>query len=147
MTNTIKTIIVGSHFSPPAKTVLKCLASGATVELRPEPTNPYDPNAIRVFVDPSVIDVDSLDSLEEELNGMGKSAEEVLTSEDVICLGHVAASNGKPLAKAMAASGLELVGTLEVLPAFASGQSYVNGTISFVGELAVVTVGVGGEGK
>ena len=142
MTHTISTIIVGSHFSPPAKTVLKAIRAGATVELRPEPTNPYDPNAIRVFVDPTGIDKASLESLEDELNGGGFTAKEVLASPDMLCLGHVAASSGKPLAKAITVSGLDLVGTLEILPALA-GQSYVNGTISFIGELAVVTVTVG----
>lgn len=121
----LKTILVGSHFVPPAKLLLQALPSEARVELRPEPDNPYDPLAIKVFVDPSEINADALRLLEEPLAASGFSIDEVVNSPEVICLGHVAATDGKPLAKASAASGLKLVGTTSILNSFAKWAQQV----------------------
>jgi hypothetical protein len=42
--------IVGAHFRPPAKAILSILPIGAPLWAIPEPANPYDPNAIAIFV-------------------------------------------------------------------------------------------------
>ena len=42
--------IVGAHFRPPAKGILQALPLGHTMNLKAEPENPYDPNAIAVWV-------------------------------------------------------------------------------------------------
>jgi hypothetical protein len=43
--------LVGAHFRPPAKALLAVLPLGHALLLVPEPTNPYDPNAISVWID------------------------------------------------------------------------------------------------
>lgn len=42
--------IVGMHFRPPAKDVINMLPSGADLELRRQPDNEYDANAVQVFL-------------------------------------------------------------------------------------------------
>lgn len=106
--STLLSPIVGSHFVPPAKALLLVLPAGTPLRLEAEPENPYDPNAIRVWVSPSAIPSDLYLELDLMLGGMGMTLEEVLEQEE-FCLGHVAASGGAPLAK----SGL-VYGTLEV---------------------------------
>ena len=46
----LTTPIVGSHFRPPAKLLLQWLPAGTELSLEPEPSNPYDPNAVAVFL-------------------------------------------------------------------------------------------------
>ena len=43
--------IVGMHFRPPAKAIIAVLPMECPLVLVPEPSNPYDPNAIAVFVE------------------------------------------------------------------------------------------------
>ena len=59
--------LVGSHFRPPAKALLASLPAGFHLELRPEPLNPYDPNAIEVWLDTHHVDAgtESGERLEE----------------------------------------------------------------------------------
>jgi len=52
--------VVGMHFRPPAKAILKFLQSGAALTLHREPENPYDANAVMVFV--------NIDEIPEELH-------------------------------------------------------------------------------
>ena len=42
--------IVGMHFRPPAKGLMGELPAGQTLHIVPEPSNPYDPFALAVFV-------------------------------------------------------------------------------------------------
>lgn len=42
--------IVGDHFRPPAKALLKVLPFGTPLQLVAEPSNPYDPNAVKVML-------------------------------------------------------------------------------------------------
>lgn len=43
-------LIVGAHFRPPAKAILQILPSGCPLYIVPEPTNEFDPNALKVEV-------------------------------------------------------------------------------------------------
>jgi hypothetical protein len=63
--------LVGAYFRPPAKLLLSIMPTGAKLELRPEPSNPYDPNAIAVWAAASSISLERLQSKEEELQGAG----------------------------------------------------------------------------
>ena len=133
----MKTLLVGMHFQPPAKLVLAALPAGTVVELIPEPENPYDVNAIKVWVDASAIDKQALVLESESLAGMGFFPEEILSGES-ICLGHIAASGGKPIAKAGAAGVQGLVGTVELLQT--DNIWPVSGRLSFEGEWPVIEV-------
>jgi len=128
----MRAILVGSHFVPPAKVVLSTMKAGTEVELEAEPDNPYDENAIKVLVDVENLNVFSLQEKEEELSASGSSVEELMTM-DRIPLGHIAASGGKPLQKALKVLP-GLVGTNEV-------RGRVRGLVTFVGELIVVELG------
>ena len=140
----LKTILVGSHFVPPAKVVLQCLRQETEVLLTPEPENPYDGNAIKVWVKGESVDHVALAELDAQghLMGMGTDAQEVVATP-LIPLGHVAASGGKPLAKAMAATGLELGGTNEIhelVRGLNGDWARVRARIQFVGELFILVV-------
>lgn len=93
-------LIVGMHFRPPAKQVLAVLPSGAELLLVPEPENPYDPSALKVQVWPGQVPEGVRADLSECLEGTGFALEELLAAEEPFWLGYVAASGGKPLAKA-----------------------------------------------
>lgn len=76
--------IVGAHFRPPAKAIIAALPMGCPLTLVPEPSNPYDPNAIAVFVETGQIK-----SLSEEAKanllglaaGMGHDWESLISPE------------------------------------------------------------------
>jgi hypothetical protein len=109
----LMTMLVGQHFNPPATVILKCLRNGTIVRLMPEPTNPYDEGAIEVRLEPGQIDRERLESFAEDLAGHGSSPDEVDANDGNIRLGHVAASGGKPFAKAIGRYP-GLVGTKEL---------------------------------
>jgi hypothetical protein len=142
MSNKIKSIIVGSHFVPPAKIILKCLRSGAKLTLEQEPENPYDENAIKVFVEPNEVDFGALHAEEHAnaLSGYGTTGEEIINGPPIY-LGHIAASGGKVLGKALGQIS-SLVGTIEIAK-FAQEHGLVwplAASLSFQGELFVVTI-------
>ncbi len=108
-------LIVGSHFKPPAKLLLENLPKGTPLSLEPDPENPYDPNAIKVFVNAGSIPEGRYETLEAALPSMGVNGmDEILSTEDWF-LGHLGASEGKPLIKAREATGDDYKGTLEFL--------------------------------
>ena len=43
------------HFRPPARAILNALPAGHPLWLKPEPENPYDPNAVAVWFDAETI--------------------------------------------------------------------------------------------
>lgn len=96
----ITSLLVGMHFRPPAKQVLAVLPSGCQLLLSPEVDNPYDPNALKALVWAGEIPESVRDDLSQCLDGTGTTLEELLASEEPLWLGYVAASGGKPLAKA-----------------------------------------------
>lgn len=106
------TLIVGAHFRPPAKQVLAVLAAGAALRLEEENDNPYDAEAIKVFVSTDEIPPNQYKTLDEELPNAGLTLEQLMSTGPV-WLGYVPASGGKPLAKAKLAEP-ELIGNHEV---------------------------------
>lgn len=86
-----KVPLVGSYFRPPATLVLKGLLGGSVVTLVPEPSNPYDENAIAAYACPSDMEQDYAASTElaDGLEGMGREIQELL-AEPNIHLGYVA---------------------------------------------------------
>jgi hypothetical protein len=69
--------LVGMHFRPPAKAILQSLPAGYPLELRPEPTNPYDANAVAVWFDASHLPDDSLEELRHTLPGQGSDIDDL----------------------------------------------------------------------
>lgn len=140
----IRTPLVGTHFHPPADLLLKHLPAGTPLTLDPDPTNPYDENAVRVLVSPTAL-VEPIDpELTDELPNYGTDIDEVLAL-DSIFLGHIGATGGKPLAK-LQARYPELRGNVEVLAALA-GSPEVSASLTFAaGGEPIVQVAVGGEG-
>jgi hypothetical protein len=112
--------IVGAFYRPPAKTIMNLLDVGHELVLSPEPTNQYDPNAIRVLVKLNTIMIPEVDKdrISDELMRFGASWEDLQKdefgekSEDpVFHLGYIPRSGGKT-AKI---DGEPSVGNLEVL--------------------------------
>jgi hypothetical protein len=89
--------IVGAHFRPPAKAILANLPSSASLRLAPEPTNPYDPNAISVHVSPSEIPESQHQALALTTEGMGFGLDQILEA-DSWHLGYIPAVNAKDIA-------------------------------------------------
>jgi ribulose-5-phosphate 4-epimerase/fuculose-1-phosphate aldolase len=78
--------IVGAHYHPPAMAILSCLPIGTELELLAEPTNPYDPNAIMIFVEGTKVPAsEELDSL---ASGYGSSSAQIIET-NYIHLGYV----------------------------------------------------------
>ena len=131
-------LLVGSYFVRPSATLLKCLPQGSGVELRPEPDNPYDAQAIEVvLINTKQINIDMLESLEDELGGTGFSVEDVLamiTAGD-IRLGHVGANSGKPMRQAQQAGVEGLIGTEDL-----SGRGIMLGSLLFDGDRTLIGV-------
>lgn len=98
----LTSLLVGTHFHPPAKALLAHLPSGTPVVLRAEPENPYDEKAISVWLDvPAVFQSASqarLDELEGALIEYGSGLADLAKQNGGLhMLGHVAATGGKPL--------------------------------------------------
>jgi hypothetical protein len=111
-------LLVGSHFRPPAKLVLSSLPSATPLELRPEPENPYDDEAVAVFLAASDIPPSAYDSLREELPNFGSSLDELLSQEEeALHLGYLAREGNRDLTKRSDASPTgELTTASELLP-------------------------------
>lgn len=71
--------LVGAHFRPPAKALIQSLPAAYPLELRPEPSNPYDPNAVAVWLDAKFLSEDAIEELTSTLPGCGHDIEEVLS--------------------------------------------------------------------
>lgn len=69
--------LVGAHFRPPARAILSAIPAGHPLLLRPEPSNPYDPNAIAVWFDAETIrhSPDIISELEVTAPPMGADME------------------------------------------------------------------------
>lgn len=106
-------LLVGAHFRPPAKQILAHIPAGAGLSVEAEPDNPYDPGAIRVWIDPGFIPASQYPALETELPNGGTTLEAVLAGGPV-WLGYVAGQSGKPLLKARAGGEPELIGNQQL---------------------------------
>jgi len=70
--------LVGAHFRPPAKAIIQALPTSHPLELRPEPSNPYDANAVAVWIDAKTIPDDALEELRYTLPGMGQDIDSLM---------------------------------------------------------------------
>lgn len=105
--------IVGAHFRPPAKAILAALPLGSDLELRPEPTNQYDPNAIAVWVQTSSIPHTVRDDLDLRAKGYGYSADEIFAQSE-FHLGYIPKEEAKRIIHLMPPEAL--LGKLACLP-------------------------------
>ena len=74
--------IVGAHFHPPAKALLSLLRSETPLIARPEPSNPYDPNAIAIWLRSADIPPTLHDRLDAEAAPYGMSADEIYAKSE-----------------------------------------------------------------
>lgn len=97
MSEKITSPLVGAHFRPPAKAVLRSLPAGTRLRLEPEPDNPYDAKAIRVLVDlAGQLPFGCYDLLESCLEGTGFTRQDLLApGQEPLHLGYVADSDGR----------------------------------------------------
>ncbi len=63
----LTSLLVGDHFRPPAKLVLQHLPAGTQLQLELEDDNPYDAEAVRVYVSVLEIPQSQYSALESEL--------------------------------------------------------------------------------
>jgi hypothetical protein len=137
-----RSLLVGSHFTPPAKAIIAALPRGARLELRPEPSNPYDSQAIQVFwVTPSSMynreyPPATVEALNATLPDFGFQTEDLLEQEAWL-LGHVAKSAGKPL-RERESKREGLVGNSELLSAIVEWPHPA--TLDFAGDGAALIV-------
>jgi len=101
--------IVGAHFRPPAKALLSILPSGTPLVARPEPENPYDANAIAVWLASANIPHTADEALAEAAAGYGFTVESIREVAEWH-LGYIPAKIAVALAPQMA--GAEASGTL-----------------------------------
>ncbi len=100
MTHPLLFPLVGSHFRPPASLVLASLPAGSRVRLAPEPSNPYDPAAIQVWVVPGEAILESQHpKLEAELPGAGFDLAELLALPELMLGFLCSGSNVRQLSK------------------------------------------------
>lgn len=113
-------LLVGAHFRPPAKAVLAALPSETPLALRAEPENPYDTQAMAVYLTMSDLEVavgpgtPRRIALEDSLPSMGWAWEALCASGDTIQLGYLARQGNKDLNK---------VPGLKAAPAFTEGDA------------------------
>lgn len=93
---TLSCPIVGSHFYPPAKLLLSNIPLSFPLGLRPEPLNPYDPNATEVWLNPLDLPLNLAENSDfiQALAGFGLDLPELLASGPRK-LGHLAAKPPK----------------------------------------------------
>lgn len=91
--------LVGMHFRPPARAILAALRAGTPLALDPEPSNPYDPKAIKVLVSLREVPLERWPGLDEACQESGHSLPELLEAEaasgEAFHLGYLADSDGK----------------------------------------------------
>ncbi len=106
--------IVGAHFRPPAKAILAACPLGTPLELRPEPTNQYDPNAVAVWIQTSSIPHTSRDDLDLRAKGYGYSADEIFAQSE-FHLGYIPKEEAKRIV-GLFPEGEPVPGKLACLP-------------------------------
>lgn len=94
----LTTLITGGFGKVPGGAVQQVLAKDTRLEIIPEPTNPYDPHALQVWVSVEEIPQSQMQELADRLEGTGWDIAAVM-AEGSIQLGFVASSSGKPLQK------------------------------------------------
>lgn len=132
--NSLTFPIVGAYFRPPAKLLLSILPTGTPLALDPEPSNPYDENAVAIYWHPPDGPLstpffsyyshlwESLQAIREDLLGRGFCPEDIMSAESWH-LGYLPAS-GKPTCRGGP-------GNVEALAALAGSPSH-SATLAFL---------------
>ena len=92
------TPIVGAFHRPPAQGILQALSGGQALRIVPEPENPYDSNALAVFVLTEALEPGLDDDLDASCQGYGYTANDI-RGQEAWHLGYVPAKTAAPLAK------------------------------------------------
>lgn len=107
----VTALLVGAYFRPPAKQICQILPSGTQVELRKELDNPYDSDAVSVWLKTKILEIHlvnaSLRGREEfvdALAGCGWTVDQLLTAGDVQ-LGYLAREGNRDLTRRAASCG------------------------------------------
>jgi hypothetical protein len=74
--------IVGAFYRPPAQALLAVLPIGTPLTLIAEPDNPYDPNAIAVWLKSKDIPISAHSSLENTLPPFGFDLDQICAQEN-----------------------------------------------------------------
>lgn len=74
--------LVGMRYRPPAAAILSVLPAGAALHLRPEPSNPFDANAIQVLVATMEIPEGQREGLALAAAPFGFTIEEILAADE-----------------------------------------------------------------
>lgn len=88
--------LVGAHYRPPAKSILANLPGACPLVLEAEPSNEYDPNAVKVLVETKNIPEDRHGELDMMAAGYGISIQEIL-AQPSWHLGYVARDHAERL--------------------------------------------------
>jgi hypothetical protein len=91
--------IVGSFFRPPAKALISVLPMDTPLILLAEPDNPYDPNAVAVWLNMSTIPEELDPQLEEALAPFGFDLTHI-RGEENLHLGYIPKEKAKELRQA-----------------------------------------------
>jgi len=82
--------LVGCRFYPPATSALQHTAAGSPIMILYEPGNPYDPDAIQVWLSTRLISPDGAEDCEAQGFDLAQAQEQ----DECIQLGHIASSTG-----------------------------------------------------
>lgn len=117
-------VLAGAYFRPPANALIAVLPIGTDLRLEEEPTNVYDPFAVRVWARVDSVPVSALETFATTLEGYGFALEDL---PEEIMLGYIGASGGKPCLREGAPGNRELPPgvTTGTLAYFASGSPAV----------------------
>ncbi len=92
--------IKGANFRPPARAIIDSLPIGTALELRPEPDNPVDANAIGIWLESESLPPSAHIELANRLQAYGETLEGFL-SRSAWHLGYIAAPSAAILAPAL----------------------------------------------
>lgn len=92
---TLKSPIVGSQFRPPAALLLRILPTNHPLYIELEPLNEHDPDAIRVMLSLSTLDLDNeqISNILTQTNLTAQSAIEDFANSNALHIGYVARSS------------------------------------------------------
>jgi hypothetical protein len=101
----------GFNFRPAGKAIVQALTIGTPLRLEPDPSNQYDPHAIKIMLDSEAVPAAAREELGELLPRAGSSIEEFL-SVSAHHIGFVpqknAATTSETVAKLLAQGDVEL---------------------------------------
>jgi hypothetical protein len=100
----LKSPLAGTKFRRGGDAILRHLPAGAQLRLEPEPSNEYDPDAIRVLLPPSEIPTSEFEALRTELAGFALDLEGDVLAQEALFLGYISSSSSSAGKKALAAT-------------------------------------------